>query len=344
MFRGDEVAILSDIILAAYTDALCTETWTQILDKIVQLVPHDVAGAVFANVQTGRLDKRILRNASAEFVRWYDDHYAGISVIANAAQTRGLRVWRPFEVLGEKEWEASDIRNDLLRDFGFAAPICITCGTASQISARFSFIRESEKADYTERDICVLKVLQPHFCEALRIAKALLDASIYQDAFQHAMRPVFICDCTGKVMDLNMKAQQLLRAGGGDCNDALVEIETMAQRMISEQEEVVSTELVNQKCQVNLSTLAIPNVPTTYLLALTMPEQLRRALSFFMRESGLSDREVEICSMVAQGMHNQDIADKLFIAESTVKDHVSRIFEKLGISSRSSIVPKLLGF
>lgn len=344
MFRGDEVAILSDIILAAYSDALCTDTWTRVLDMVGQIVPYDAATAVFANVQTGRLENRIMLNLDADFLRWYDEHYPVISLIAETAQIRGLTVWRPSDVIGKQEYEASEIRQDLVRDFRFGEPVCATCGSPPSITARFTFLRKNGKSDYSDRDICVLKLLQPHFCEALCIAKALLDASIYQDAFQHAMRPVFICDCTGKVMDLNMKAQQLLRSGVGDCNDALVEIETMAQRMISEQEEVVSTELVGRKCQVNLSALATPNVPTSYLLVLTMPEQLRQALYSFMHESGLSDREVEICTMVARGMHNQDIADKLFIAESTVKDHVSSIFEKLGISSRSSIVPKLLGF
>jgi DNA-binding NarL/FixJ family response regulator len=48
----------------------------------------------------------------------------------------------------------------------------------------------------------------------------------------------------------------------------------------------------------------------------------------------LSDRETEIVHLVAQGFRNREIADKLFIAQQTVKNHVHDIFDKLGVSDR----------
>ena len=343
-FGTREVGILSDIIQTAYTDTLCTETWTQILDMVGQVVPYDAASAVFANVQTGRLENRIIRKMDASLVQWYDAHYPAISVIAGAAQTRRLTVWRPTDVIGKQEYEASEMRQDLLRDFGLGEPVCLTCGSPPQITARFWFLREVGKVDYTGRDRHVLELVQRHICSALVIARNLLQGHIYKDSFQGALLPAFICDSAGKVMDSNLQAKRLLSAGGGERDDRLVEIEGMAQSMLFNQADCMLAELIGKKCQVHLWTVAIPNVPITYTLAITLPEQLRRALCSFMGESGLSDREVEICTMVAQGLRNLDIADKLFIAESTVKDHVSSIFEKLGIESRAGIAPKLLGF
>jgi DNA-binding NarL/FixJ family response regulator len=48
----------------------------------------------------------------------------------------------------------------------------------------------------------------------------------------------------------------------------------------------------------------------------------------------LSDREREIVQLVAQGFRNREIAEKLFIAQQTVKNHVHDIFDKLGVSDR----------
>jgi LuxR family maltose regulon positive regulatory protein len=48
-----------------------------------------------------------------------------------------------------------------------------------------------------------------------------------------------------------------------------------------------------------------------------------------------SDRELEILRLVASGSSNQEIADKLFVAVSTVKWHVNNIFGKLGVKSRA---------
>jgi DNA-binding NarL/FixJ family response regulator len=49
----------------------------------------------------------------------------------------------------------------------------------------------------------------------------------------------------------------------------------------------------------------------------------------------LTDRETEILRAVARGLSNQEIADELFIAEATVKTHVSSILNKLDLPSRT---------
>jgi len=53
---------------------------------------------------------------------------------------------------------------------------------------------------------------------------------------------------------------------------------------------------------------------------------------------GLHEREVQIVKLVAKGMSNREIARQLFISERTVQTHVHRIFEKLGVSSRTEAV------
>jgi DNA-binding NarL/FixJ family response regulator len=52
------------------------------------------------------------------------------------------------------------------------------------------------------------------------------------------------------------------------------------------------------------------------------------------REPMLSDREKEIVQLIAQGFRNKEIAEKLFISEQTVKNHLHNIFDKLGVSDR----------
>ena len=51
---------------------------------------------------------------------------------------------------------------------------------------------------------------------------------------------------------------------------------------------------------------------------------------------GLSAREVQVLRLVAAGRTNRSIADELFLSEKTVDRHVSNIFTKLGVSSRSA--------
>ena len=50
--------------------------------------------------------------------------------------------------------------------------------------------------------------------------------------------------------------------------------------------------------------------------------------------SPLSNREREIVGLVAQGYKNKEMAEKMFISEQTVKNHLHNIFDKLGVSDR----------
>ena len=51
-------------------------------------------------------------------------------------------------------------------------------------------------------------------------------------------------------------------------------------------------------------------------------------------KNDLSRRELEVIQLVIQGYKNRDIAGKLFISEKTVKNHLSAIFNKLGVTDR----------
>jgi len=54
--------------------------------------------------------------------------------------------------------------------------------------------------------------------------------------------------------------------------------------------------------------------------------------------SMLTAREREILDLVASGGSNLDIATKLFISEKTVRNHLTAIFDKLGVTSRSQAI------
>jgi len=73
-------------------------------------------------------------------------------------------------------------------------------------------------------------------------------------------------------------------------------------------------------------------------------EVLVPAPSEFVRDQGkveslgITPRELEILELIAQGLSNKEIADRVFVSENTVKTHSSRVFDKLGARRRTQAV------
>jgi DNA-binding NarL/FixJ family response regulator len=73
------------------------------------------------------------------------------------------------------------------------------------------------------------------------------------------------------------------------------------------------------------------------------PEMTKKLIDFHQQkstenDSQLTDREQEVLICLVNGLSNKDIASSLFISDKTVKIHVSKIFKKLGVKSRSQAV------
>ncbi|AVI50397.1 helix-turn-helix transcriptional regulator [Pukyongia salina] len=63
-----------------------------------------------------------------------------------------------------------------------------------------------------------------------------------------------------------------------------------------------------------------------------------------IEELGISSREYEILQEIAKGLSNKEIAEKLFVSESTVKTHVSNLFTKLDVKRRTQAIQQAKSF
>jgi NarL family two-component system response regulator LiaR len=80
-------------------------------------------------------------------------------------------------------------------------------------------------------------------------------------------------------------------------------------------------------------TIVVKEVPVPVPLAEPFcPNETKR------EELAITPREMETLELIAQGMSNREIAEKLFVSENTVKTHSSRVFDKLGARRRTQAV------
>ena len=82
----------------------------------------------------------------------------------------------------------------------------------------------------------------------------------------------------------------------------------------------------------NKEVLVVKEVPVPAAVAPFAVNQER------VKDLGITKRELEILELIAQGLSNREIADKLFVSENTVKTHSSRLFDKLSARRRTQAV------
>jgi DNA-binding NarL/FixJ family response regulator len=87
-----------------------------------------------------------------------------------------------------------------------------------------------------------------------------------------------------------------------------------------------------------LEAALVPTIAAVLAGQVAVPRELRSSV----RKPALSFREKQILGMVALGCTNGEIASRLFLAESTVKTHLSSAFDKLGVRSRSEAAAVIL--
>jgi PAS domain S-box-containing protein len=91
----------------------------------------------------------------------------------------------------------------------------------------------------------------------------------------------------------------------------------------------------------NVKTLLMHHgVPGKIILLERMPNAV--CIKEKLKQYDLTLRQEEIALLAAMGHSNKDIARELFIAEYTVKDHLKKIFQRIGVGKRSELCPKLL--
>jgi len=85
------------------------------------------------------------------------------------------------------------------------------------------------------------------------------------------------------------------------------------------------------KGTVDGKTYVDPNVAGKVLTSITQERKMTVPPSHY----ALSERELEILRLLAQGLTNADIAHQLYLTEGTVRNYTSEIFKKLGVSDRT---------
>lgn len=139
---------------------------------------------------------------------------------------------------------------------------------------------------------------------------------------------------TAKIIECSPGTRVIILTSFGEEERVLPAIRAGAQGYLLK--DIPPRELVQAVREAYLGKVQLhPEVAKKLMAVAAAKEQPRPASAFESSEEGLTARERDVLSLIAEGKNNREIAESLVISEKTVKTHVSNILNKLHLDDRT---------
>lgn len=287
------------------------------------LIPYDflvyneidtATGAILTVSEPGGVESR-----NAAFEEYSYQH----PLLTHYQRTRDPSVLRLSDHISRSDFHRLELYNDFLRTFGIEHQIVCTVPAVRTVAIGLVLTRE--RRDFTAAECELLATLRPHVIRAYREARRHSEIQRRLDVMQAALlvsgHAAIVLDASNEVEVASANADQLLSAYGSGPPA------TLGRRLADGETISVSG---------NGGRLTITRAGS----ALLLDEKFDPFAAARLRSLGLTLREADVLRSVADGASNKAIASELGTTLRTVKKHLERIYEKLGVGSRTAAIAR----
>jgi len=233
------------------------------------------------------------------------------------------RTWSDF--ITQRQLHSTDLYNELFRRLEVEREMVATLPAERPLLIGIVVMRGGR--DFSDRDRAMLDLLRPHLANAYTNALARAAVQGIEPALPG--ETVVVLGPRRRIAYATQRALELLRffgpAPAGLLPERLEGLTATSAPIPSPQVRVEGDEVCVTARMISSSALLLREKPI-------------RVAATRLRSLGLSRREGEVLTLVAQGDPNAGVASRLVISERTVKKHLETIYQKLGVRSRTQAV------
>ena len=167
--------------------------------------------------------------------------------------------------------------------------------------------------------------------EAVELARSTQPDIVLLDLVMPEMDGI---QATSEIAECSPNSRVIILTSFGEEERVLPAIRAGAQGYLLK--DIPPAELVQAVREAYLGKVQLhPDVAKKLMSIVATKEEAHASRSIMDSNDGLTDREQEVLHLIADGMNNRGIAERLFISEKTVKTHVSNILSKLHLDDRT---------
>jgi DNA-binding CsgD family transcriptional regulator len=329
-----------------------------VAERLRRAIPFDASAAFTMDPTSGLITHAVIdQMGGARDVRFFLEHvYFEDDVFGFDWVVRNrLGVGLLSQATGG-QLERSLGHRELQSPLGWGHEVIAACATGPQVWGGLCLAREKGRRDFAPEELAVLRRITQHVGAGLRAAA--LQGDLEDSPRTDDAAGVLILDPRGTVVQHNAAAERRLRElgdlgprwrEGEGLPDAVWTVLGALRKALKAETErdLDSVPHVQARGRLGrwLTLQASQSEPSPSRPAESMviiaPSGPRQVLELTAVGYGLSPREQEVVDLVVRGASTKQISQTLWISEYTVKDHLSHIFEKVGVAGRRALVKRL---
>jgi DNA-binding CsgD family transcriptional regulator len=262
---------------------------------------------------------------------------------------------------------ATEYYNDFLKPQKIHYKLIAYLETMEGVLGKIVLTRPAESASFSNQEAELARTICPYLAHALSLndlrKKISLRDNILQFIENDLSTGILLIDESMRLVYVNQKARELCRKlcgysgstrDGGyihpDVMEAFCKMIKSIRNQASRTEIIRPPRTIIGNNAVKLSACAkfLENAPKDdgYNYYMIYISELKNDLSIdqsnLRRMFELSKREMDVMAQIFKGLKNSEIARKLFISEITVKKHIQKIYAKVGVKNRISLMNKIM--
>jgi DNA-binding CsgD family transcriptional regulator/GAF domain-containing protein len=355
---------IADLVRRCYAGLGAAQLQHEVLARLRKIVPVDAA--FFATVDpvtllfTGAVAEDPLGAATPLFV---DNEFgrADVNKFAVLAapggggsegRARGARI-SSLDRATRGDRAASHRYREIMAPLGLGDELRAALVAGQHCWGVLCLHREDSPAGFTDRELRMVQQIAPHVAEGLRRAVAAGSRAGGEDASGEPVTPgIIVLDADLAAMSVSTEASywvaELAHLPGSRLGELPVPVYAAAARLARAEQQpdpaVLPTVRVRTRggrwLAVHATRLTGPAGPQTgVVLETASPAQLS---SLFLSAYGLTPAQVRVAGLVLQGYSTRQITGQLHISANTVQEHLTAVFDKVGVRSRRELAATLL--